>query len=101
MIGKLAVLAPKQMTTAQSGTELINHICFEHDLATRHPCDLHIRHVRSLPHTRNIASNGSRSPLPSRIFIEARCCEEQTRQGLGKYTRIGLRDYPKLTRFIK
>src|SRR5205807_2245527 len=27
--------------------------------------------------------------------------EEQTRQGLGKYTRIRRRDYPKLTRCIK
>jgi hypothetical protein len=27
--------------------------------------------------------------------------EEQTRQGLGKYTRIGRRDYAKLTRFVK
>src|SRR5262249_26303469 len=59
----VSIVSPKQMATAQSGTELLNHICVEHDLATCHRRDFDIRHIRSLPHVRNSASNGDRSPL--------------------------------------
>jgi hypothetical protein len=37
--------ASKQMATAQSLTELLDHICVECDLATHRRCDFDIRHV--------------------------------------------------------
>src|SRR4029453_16183768 len=44
---------------------------------------------------------GPRKALKAGEFAQRSASDRSTRQGLGKYTRIRRRDYPKLTRFVK
>jgi hypothetical protein len=43
----VSVIAPNQMAAAQAGTELLDRVCVEHDLATRRRRDFDIRHRAS------------------------------------------------------
>src|SRR5262249_60530181 len=42
----VSVVAPNQMATAKSVTELLDCLFVKHDLATRHRRDFYVRHVR-------------------------------------------------------
>src|SRR5262249_3383539 len=62
----VSIVVPKQMTTAQSLMELLDRLCLQHNVATPRRRDFDIRHVRSLPHVRNIAL-----PYQRRIFTRS------------------------------